>query len=317
MITLKILGCGGGMPMINRFLSSTLIHYQGKKILLDCGEGTQVAMRNNKTGFKNIDIICITHLHGDHIFGLPGLLSTMGNSGRTLPVTIIGCIGIRDAVKGLLSTIAYLPFELIIIENPKNPLSITHSSHRLVVEEYSIVNEAEIILNILELDHSSSCMGFRFDIIRKAQFNPEKAIALNIPKQFWSTLQKGQTVSYDNKVYEPNMVLENKRKGLKISYITDTRPIEAISDFIKGSTLFICEGTYGDDADLKKAIKNKHMTFSEAAGLARSGEVKELLLTHFSTAIENAEIYKSFADDVFENTVIAYDGFVKKLSYKH
>ena len=109
MIVVTLLGSGGGMPMPNRYLSSMLIDYQSRKILIDCGEGTQVSMRENKTGFKTLDIICLTHFHGDHIYGLPGLLSTMGNSGRTESLTIIGPSGVNEIIQALRQTIPYLP----------------------------------------------------------------------------------------------------------------------------------------------------------------------------------------------------------------
>lgn len=299
MIDITLLGCGGGMPMPNRYLSSLLINYRGSKILIDCGEGTQVSMKILGAGFKTIDIICITHGHGDHTVGLPGLLATIGNSGRTEPLTIIGPEGIIEIIKGLRVIIPYLPYEINIIENPKE-----------------IIEVGDIAISAMELEHSSPCLGYSFYIKRKAKFNVEKAIENNIPKILWSKLQKNENVIYQGKTYEANMVLGYKRKGIKISYITDTRPILPIVDFIKESDLFICEGTYGDEEDLHKAIKNKHMTFSEAAKLAKEGEVLELLLTHFSPAMINAEEYKKNATEIFGNTIIGEDRLVKRLNFK-
>ncbi|GAA0721049.1 ribonuclease Z [Clostridium malenominatum] len=285
--------------MPKRYLSSLLINYRGSKILIDCGEGTQVSMKILGTGFKTIDIICITHGHGDHTVGLPGLLATIGNSGRTEPLTIIGPEGIREIIKGIRVIIPYLPYEINIIENPKE-----------------IVEVGDIAISAMELEHSISCLGYSFYVKRKAKFNVEKAIENNIPKILWSKLQKNEKVIYEGKTYEANMVLGDERKGIKISYITDTRPILPIVDFIKESDLFICEGTYGDEEDLHKAIKNKHMTFSEAAKLAKEGEVLELLLTHFSPAMINAEEYKKNATEIFRNTIIGEDRLVKRLNFK-
>ncbi|WP_399326716.1 ribonuclease Z [Tissierella sp.] len=302
--------------MPNRFLSSMIISYKGRKILIDCGEGTQVSMRSLKTGFKQIDIICITHVHGDHIFGLPGLLSTIGNSSRTEPITIIGPEGIGDIVNGLISSISYLPYTINIIENPKNSLSIQILDNGMSIKDDTEKHSnSDIILSALELEHSSPCLGYNFYIRRKPKFYPEKAELYQVPKKIWKRLQNGEVIIHDNKTYTPYMVLGEERKGIKLSYITDTRPIDKILNFINESNLFVCEGTYGDNEDLDKAIKNKHMIFSEAAELAYKGNVEELLLTHFSPAMDEPQLYKLNAMNIFSNTIIGYDGFAKELNF--
>lgn len=302
MIDICLLGCGGGMPMPNRFLSSLLINYKGKKILIDCGEGTQVSMRMVGWGFKSIDIICITHVHGDHIVGLPGLLATIGNSSRTEPIVIIGPEGITEVINGLRTIVPYLPYELKIIE---------------IDEDFNYKYEfEEIAISFLKLEHSSPCIGYSFYIKRTAKFNVEKANSLNIPKEFWNRLQKGELIKTDKFTYSPDMVLGDERKGIKLSYITDTRPVEEIIEFIRESDLFICEGTYGEDEKLEKAIQNKHMTFSEAATLASRGDVKELLLTHFSPAIIDPEEYRHNAENIFSAVTIGCDRMIKSLQFK-
>lgn len=312
MVEFCLLGSGGGMPMPFRNLSSTLLSYKGRKILIDCGEGTQVSMRMVGWGFKSIDLICITHVHGDHIIGLPGLLSTIGNSGRVNPLTIIGPTGICEVLKGLMVLNKYLPYEVKVIENPNKAMSFKYTKENLVYED----NNNEIIINTIELDHSSPCLGYSFYFKRKPKFDPEKAELNKVPKKLWKILQFEERVVFENIEYTSDMVLGEKRRGIKLSLITDSRPIEGISEFIKFSDLFICEGTYGDDKDMHKAIKNKHMTYKEAATLAKEGEVKELILTHFSPSMAEPKEFLENATEVFSNTEIGEDRIEKTLQFK-
>ena len=161
MIDLVLLGCGGNMPMPNRSLSSLFINYKGRKILIDCGEGTQVSMRMKNCGFKAIDLICITHLHGDHIYGLTGLLSTMGNSSRIEDLTIVGPKGISEIINAMKTLIEYLPFKIIVIENPIGTFSLNNN----------ILKDIEI--STTELDHSTECLGYSFYFKRSPNFNLE------------------------------------------------------------------------------------------------------------------------------------------------
>ena len=301
MIDVVLLGCGGSMPMPERFLSASLLIYKGHKILIDCGEGTQVSMRMCNSGFKTIDVICISHIHGDHIVGLPGLLGTIGNSGRTDPITIIGPEGITRAVNGLRTIAEWLPYEINIVENPK--------------ESLSFIND-EVNISFFEADHSSPCLGYSFYIKRSPKFDVDNALKNNVPKKIWNILKKGtESIEIDGVVYKREMVIGEERRGIKISIITDSRPDSGIPDFIQNSDLFICEGTYGSDEDIEKAVKNKHMTFREAACLAQQGNVKKLLLTHFGTAMCNPYIYEYNAKQIFENTIIGYDRLKMSLDF--
>lgn len=310
MVDICLLGCGGGMPMPFRFLSATMISYKGRKILVDCGEGTQVSIRLAKLGFKSIDAILITHCHGDHIVGLPGLLSTIGNSGRTEPLTIIGPSGIERVVNGLRVIAEYLPYEVNIIENERE-VKFTLENGLLKVSK----EDSQIIVNTLELDHSSPCLGYSFYFKRDRKFSVEKATLNNVPKILWSKLQKNKEVVHEGKTYYSSMVLGDDRRGIKISLTTDTRPTDEIPSFINESDLFICEGTYGNEDDREKAIKNKHLTFKEAATLARDGNVKELLLTHFTPAMLDPNEYKDNVIEIFENTIIGEDRLQKTIIF--
>ena len=304
MIDLTLLGCGGNVPMPNRFLSSLFINYKGRKMLIDCGEGTQVAMKKYNCGFKTIDLILITHLHGDHIIGLIGLLQTMGNSGKTDDLTIVGPVGITDAMNAIKVLVEYLPYRVYVVENPKEKFSLEHD----------ILKDIEI--STIDLEHSTECIGYSLYFKRKAKFDRQKAMSNEIPQILWKKLQEQDTVIYNDKTYYSSMVLGDERKGIKLSFITDTRPTFEIPQFIYGSDLFICEGMYGDDLDISKAVKNKHMTFREAASLANAGNVDKLLLTHFSPSIEEPKDFAHNATNLFKDTIIGEDGLSLSLSYK-
>lgn len=302
MVNLTLLGCGGNVPLPNRFLSSLFMNFNGRKILVDCGEGTQVSMKMKGCGFKDIDLICITHTHGDHIIGLIGLLSTMGNSERKKPVTIVGPVGIKEAMDAIQVLIT-LPYKLNIIENPEGKFSLVDP----ILSDLSI--------ETIELEHSTECIGYNFYFARHPKFNVEKAQQNNVPRKYWNMLQKGMTIMDDDVNYTPDMVLGDDRKGIKISMITDTRPLDTIPEFIYDADLFICEAMYGDEMDISKAIKNKHMLFREAASLAVMGNAKQLLLTHFSPSIEDPNVFENNAKSVFENTIIGYDRFSTQIKY--
>ncbi|MDD3225309.1 MAG: ribonuclease Z [Clostridium sp.] len=301
MIDVCLLGSGGSMPTPGRSLTSMLLSFNGKKILVDCGEGTQVSMKIMGTGFKKIDVICLTHYHADHVLGLPGLLLTIANSGRTEPLTIMGPIGLTTVIKGLLVIAPFLPYDLNLMEIKENSTKIDFG---------------DIIINATLNDHSVPCMGYNFITIRKRKFDIEKAKENNVPKNFWNKLQHGENISENGICFTPDMVLGDRRSGIKISYVTDTRPTDNLVDFISTSDLFICEGMYGENEDIEKALKNKHMIFREAAKLAKGGQVKELWLTHFSPSLTQPKLYLNNAKEVFSNVKIGEDRLCKSFNYK-
>ena len=230
MLDLCLLGCGGMMPLPKRWLTALMTRYNGSSLLIDCGEGTQVAIKEKGWSFKPIDVICFTHYHGDHISGLPGLLLTMGNADRTEPLTLVGPKGLERVVNALRVIAPELPFEIKFIE-------ITKPFEVLELNGYRI--------NAFRVNHNVICYGYTIEILRQGKFSPERAREQEIPLKYWNPLQKGQTIEADGKIYTPDMVLGPDRKGIKLTYTTDTRPTESILRNAKNSDLFICEGMYG------------------------------------------------------------------------
>lgn len=300
MINVTLIGTGGMIPLPNRFLSSCLIEYNGKSILIDCGESTQVSLSKGKFSISKIETILITHFHADHVTGLPGLLLSIGNCGRTKPLFIIVPKGAGEIINSLLIVCGYLPFEVRILELPEN----------------KPVHFEKIGLNItsIPLVHHINCLGYSFELFLKPHFIPEKAKRLNIPVHLWKLLHNGQNIEFDNNIITPDMVLGGERKPIKISYVTDTRPIKFINEVIKDSDLFICEGMYGNNEQYEDAVRKKHMLFSEAAHIANDSNVSELWLTHFSPSLKNPEEYIDIARSVFPNTIAGYDLMTKKIN---
>jgi ribonuclease Z len=301
MLDVALLGCGGSMPIASRNLTSLLVSHSGKMLLIDCGEGTQVSLKILKWGFKSIDIICFTHYHADHVVGFPGLLLTIANSGREEPLTIIGPPGLKEVVKGLTVIAPYLPYELKLIELN------CEESHSLMLSSF--------ILHAQPVEHTIPCFSYGIEVERMRKFDRAKAEDENIPIEFWNRLRRGEEVNHNGRLLNQELVLGEARKGLKLCYCTDTRPIEPVVDLIKGAELFICEGMYGDDEFLPKALDNKHMLFSEAAKLAKAGEVKELWLTHFSPSLLNPEDYLDSTRKIFDNTILGKDRMTKTLNF--
>lgn len=299
MLDVCLLGTAGMMPLPNRWLTSLLLRYNGSSLLIDCGEGTQIAMKEAGQNFKPIDVLCITHFHADHISGLPGLLLTMGNADRTEPLTIIGPKGVERVVNALRTIAPELPFDIICRELNE-------------ADEYIQMNGYEI--HAFRVKHNVICYGYSIEIKRAGKFDMERA--KSIPMKFWSRLQKGETLEEDGVVYTPDMVLGPERKGLKVTYCTDSRPTDAIVDAAKKSDLFICEGMYAEEDKLKKARQYKHMTFYEAAQMAARAEVEEMWLTHFSPSLIRAEEYMPKVREIFANAHLGRDGKSVELTFR-
>lgn len=281
------------MPLPYRWLTSLMARVNGKSILIDCGEGTQIAMKEKGWSPKPIDIICFTHYHADHISGLPGMLLTMGNAERTEPLLLIGPKGLTKVVNSLRVIAPELPFAI-------NCLELTEAEQTIAFDGFRI--------EAYKVNHNVLCYGYNIIVERIGRFDVNRALQLNIPKNYWNRLQKGEIIETEDGTFTPEMVLGEPRKGLKVTYCTDTRPTESIVRAAAGADLFICEGMYGEPEKQQKAKEYKHMTFYEAAELAKKAAVKELWLTHYSPSLTRPEEYMRDVRKIFPAAVAAKDG---------
>lgn len=299
MLDLCILGTGGTMPMPERALSALYARVNGRALLIDCGEGTQVGVQKLGWGMQCIDGILISHFHADHVSGLPGMLLALTKAMRTEPLHIYGPVGLTQVVSGLRVIAPQLTFPVVL-------------------HELSGQTEFELIgltVTAFPLDHGMPCLGFRLHLPRAAAFDPEKARAANVPMPLWKRLQKGETIEADGRIFCPADVMGPPRRGITVLYATDTRPVDAIPDLGFRCDLMILEGMYGAEEKYPLAIKNHHMLYRESAALARDAEAGRLLLTHFSTSTEDPTEFLQNARNVFPKTDVATDGMTLTLQY--
>ncbi|SFT62119.1 ribonuclease Z [Lachnospiraceae bacterium XBD2001] len=301
MLDICLLGTGGMMPLPGRWLTSMLARYNGSSLLIDCGEGTQIALKEAGWSPKPIDTILFTHYHADHISGLPGFLLSMGNSDRTEPVTMVGPKGLEKVVNSLRVIAPELPFEIRFRE-------LTEADEYFEMQGYHI--------HAFRVNHNVTCYAYTLEIPRAGKFDAEAAKAKEIPLRLWNPLQKGQTVEFEGKVFTPDMVMGPERKGIKVTYCTDTRPTAHIAESAEKSNLFICEGMYGEHEKEADAKKKKHMTFYEAAKIARDANVSELWLTHYSPSMVDGRRYMREVKDIFGNAVLGKDGKTVELDFE-
>lgn len=302
MLDVALLGTGGMMPLPNRFLTSLLCRINGSMLLIDCGEGTQITLKRLGWGFKNIDNIAITHFHADHISGLPGLLLAIGNAGREDTLNMYGPPGLSRVVNSLRVIVPELPFEIRFTEWSED-------------DDTSRFLTPDTELKCLPLKHWMPCFAYSLTLHRRGRFDIERAKRDNIPMAVWSALQKQDEAEYEGIRYTSDMVLGPMRKGLTVGYCTDTRPVPDLPDFVREADLFICEGLYGDASKQEKAASHMHMTFGEAAKIAKAANVNELWLTHFSPALPDPYNYIQEASNIFPNTVIGKDRMTKTLVF--
>ncbi|MCI5503115.1 MAG: ribonuclease Z [Eubacterium sp.] len=293
MLELCLLGCGGMMPLPYRKLTSLMARYNGSSILIDCGEGTQVGIKEKGWSFKPIDVICFTHYHADHISGLPGLLLTLGNAQRTSPLLMIGPKGLERVVNSLRVIAPDLPFPIEFRE-------LKEKSETIEMDGYRI--------RAFRVNHNVLCYGYTIEIDRAGKFDVQRAKDNQVEMKYWSRLQKGEMIELPDRTLTGDLVMGPPRKGIKCTYTTDTRPTASIVEHAADSDLFICEGMYGEPEKQQKAVEYKHMTFYEAAELARKAQVKQMWLTHYSPSLVRPEEYLSKVQEIFPETSVGKDG---------
>jgi ribonuclease Z len=301
MIDVMLLGTGAMMPLPNRWLSVLALRCQGEGILFDCGEGTQIACRALGWGTHDISAICLSHGHADHVAGLPGMLHTMGNSRRLDPITIYGPAGTEEIVAGLRTIAPHLPYAVSVVE---------------LRERDCFGLPGGLLGSVIAGDHRVPSLIYRVDLPRAPRFDRDRAEALGVPMTAWSRLQRGESVWLGDRAIAPDEVLGPPRPGLSLGFMTDTRPVPGAPEFLRGVDLLVCEGTYGDSAMVDKAMQNKHMTFAEAAGIARDAEARALWLTHFSPAMPDPEAFSGAATAIFPATTVGFSGLSASLAFR-
>lgn len=300
MLDVCLLGTAGMMPLPYRYLTSLMTRYNGSSLMIDCGEGTQIAVKKAGWSFHPIDTICFTHYHADHISGLPGMLLTMGNAERKEPLTLIGPKGLQRVVTALRVIAPELPFEIQCVE-------IQEPEQVFYLHGYKIT--------AFLVRHNVTCYGYTIEIERQGRFMAQQAQQYGIPKNYWGILQRGDAIEYEGRSYTPDMVMGPPRKGIRVTYCTDTRPAELLVKNAACADLLICEGMYAEPEKLAKARQYKHMTFYEAARVAKEASVKEMWLTHFSPSLVRAEDYMPKVREIFKNAHLGKDGKMVEMNF--
>lgn len=301
MIDICFLGTYGMMPLPSRWLSCVLLRYGANLVLFDCGEGTQIPWKSLGWGFRQLGAICLTHMHADHVGGLPGVLFMVGHAGRTEPLTIYGPAGTAYVVEGLRRIAPDLPYPVEIQEMRGG-------------EHFELPGGLQGSC-ALAAHGGTPCLAYRTDLMRKPAFQVERARELGLPVELWSRLQQGETLEYDGQIITPDQVLGPPRRGISIAFITDTRPTAALNALAHDVDLLICESMYADSADLPMARANGHMTAEESASIAQAAGAHALYLTHFSPRLTDPSLAEKAARRVFPNTRAARDGKVITLTY--
>ena len=307
MITVTLLGTAATMPLPERALTSVLLSYDGRSILFDCGEGTQAAARKAHASLMKTDLIALSHYHGDHIFGLPGLLQTYSCLDRSSPLWITGPEGLEEVLSTMLTLAGPLPYPVY---------ALMLSGESCVLSDFLPGWSSRCSLAPFATKHRVPSLGYRFSLSRPGKFLPDTAAALGIPQPLWHVLQNGDPITLENgSIITPDMVMGEKRKGLSVVYSGDTAPCQTLTENALDTDLLICEATYGSDSDAPHAAQYGHCTFSQAAKTAADAQAKRLWLTHFSQVMEVPEDFLSFATPIYPDAVCGSDGMSITLNY--
>jgi ribonuclease Z len=294
-----LLGTGGMLPLKKRFLTSLYVEHNGHAMLIDCGEGTQVAVRAHDLKMSRIDTLLITHEHADHVTGLPGLLLSIGNCSRTQPLDIYLPEKCIKNVSSLMAVCGYLPYE-VVFHGLSDEVPTSFIAEKI---------DTMLTVDTIPLQHGTPCLGYRLTFSKKPVFLPEKAKQLGIPVNMWKLLHSGESVTLpDGKTYLSSDVTGDAKPPVKITYVTDSLPLPEIADFAKDSDLFISEGMYGD-IEKKSSMNDKgHMLMQDACEIAQNAAAKRLWLTHYSPAMENPQEYEQELKEIFTDVVVSNDG---------
>lgn len=290
---LIFLGTGGTMPTRDRGLPSTVLRRGAELFMFDCGECSQRQMATAKLGFNRKMKVFISHMHGDHVLGLPGLFQSMSFLGRERKLEIYGPEGIADFVDAVNRTVRF---------NQRFQLEI----HQ--VTPGTILDEEEYTVETAALEHGVPCLGFALaEKNRHGKFNPAKARALEIPEgPLWKKLLLGEAITTRGIRIRPDQVLGPPRRGIKIVYITDTRPCSSGIKLAKGATLLMHDCTF-DNSKKEKAREYGHSSAEEAATVAKTAGADKLVLLHISAIYEDASTLLKEAKTIFQNTILASD----------
>ena len=308
MIDVTLLGTAALMPIPERALTAATVTCGGRTMLLDCGEGTQSAARPAGVSLMKADVIALTHYHGDHIFGLPGLMQSMSVAGRTDPLTITGPEGLEAAMRPILELTGRIGYEVRLMAVPDEGLQLSKLNGGW---------PEEAVLTAYKTEHRISSQGYCFRLGRAGKFQPERAKALGVPVNQWGQLQKGQPVRVGDAVVQPEEVLGEPRKGLKLIFSGDTALCDSLVRAAEGADLMICEATYGENDQAQLAVDHGHMNFAQAACAAKRAGVRQLWLAHYSQMVEDPALYLPNATDIFENTLCGTDGMAMTLRFEN